>query len=78
MDFSARFLHSVDHLSCYVYSAALGHSNIKEHPLIECFVSGILLGFPNQEHFNTKLLHSVDHLSYYVCSAALGHNNIKV
>ena len=47
-------------------------------PLVECFVSGILLGFPNQVDFNAKFLHSVDHLSYYVCSAALGHNNIKV
>ena len=47
-------------------------------PLMECFVSGNLLGFPNQVHFNTKLLHSVDHLSYYVCLATLGHNNIKV
>ena len=26
--FSAKFLHSVDHLSCYVCATALGHNNI--------------------------------------------------
>ena len=129
VDFNAKFLHSVDHLSYYVCSAPFGHNNIKvwkEHPpywmlcewysaripqsggfqckisaqcwspvllcLLSCFGTQqykgaspslnilwvVLLGIPNQVHFNTKLLHSVDHLSYYVCSAALGHNNIKV
>ena len=47
-------------------------------PLTKCFVSGILLGFPNQVHFSARFLHSVDHLSCYVCSAALGQDNIKV
>ena len=35
VDFNAKFLHSVDHLSYYLCSAALGHNNIKvwkEHP----------------------------------------------
>ena len=33
--FSAKFLHSVDHLSYYVCATALGHNNVKvqkEHP----------------------------------------------
>ena len=132
MHFNTKLLHSVDHLSYYVCSAALAHNNIKvwkEHPshwvlcewysaripqsgafqckisaqcwppvllcvlscfgtqqckgfersipLTECFVSGILLGFPIQVNFIAKFLHSVDHLSYYVCSAALGHSNVK-
>ena len=78
--FSAKFLHSVDHLSWCALSCfgTQQKKGVKWASLSLNALWVVLLGFPTQAHFSAKFLNSVDQLSCYVFPDALGNNNIKV